>query len=218
MTRSRTLKANEKEVWASERRGPVRDPSAVIAAPARVWRLVAAAERLAVEGLMLVAIAILPLMALAITYEVIVRRIFNSPTIWVVDASAFALLWVTFLAAPWLIRHESNIRIDIVTERLGWRPRAALAAITSLAGAAVMAVLFWQATSETIQTYTRNTQTIGSWEIPRVLVVVVMPIGSFFASLEFLRVASSHITTLRGTSPNRREPEQHVTTNSTSGA
>jgi len=186
----------------------------VIAAPARVWRLVTAGERLAVEGLMLVAIAILPLMALAITYEVIVRRIFNSPTIWVVDASAFALLWVTFLAAPWLIRHESNIRIEIVTDRLGLRSRAALAAVTSFAGAAVMAVVFWQATSETIQTYTRNTHTIGSWEIPRVFVVVVMPIGSFFAALEFLRVGWWHIQELRGKTTNPGTSERPPTTDS----
>jgi hypothetical protein len=64
-----------------------------------------------------------------------------------------------------------------------------------------MVVILWQTGNETIQSYLRNTHTIGSWEIPRVLIWFVMPIGSFFTILEFLRLAWLTSGPLRGERP-----------------
>ncbi len=164
----------------------------------RAWRGLAAAELLGVNALMLVVMAIMPLMALAITYEVVARYVFDAPTIWVSDVSAFGLLWIAFLAAPWLVRHGAHIRGDFATERLGPRARAALGTLTSLACAALMAVVLWQTTTETLQDYVKNVHTTGSWEIPRVYVWFVMPIGSLFTVIEFLRAAWLASAPLRG--------------------
>jgi len=175
----------------------------------RGWRALATAERVAIDALMAVAIAILPLMALAITFEVVMRYFFNAPTIWVIDASAYALLWVAFLSAPWLIRHEGHIRIDFVTARIGPWARSLAATATALAGATIMTVVLWQTANETIQSYVRNTHTIGSWEIPRTLIWFVMPIGSFFTVLEFLRsawVVSGPLRGVHGDVPTSTQP------------
>lgn len=163
--------------------------------------MVAAAERLAVEGLMLVAMAIMPFMAIAITFEVIVRRLFSAPTIWVVDASGYSLLWVAFLTAPWLIRHEGHIRLTFVVDHLGRRAQAIVAVITSLAGAAVMVVMLWMTTIATIDSYVRTVRTVGTWEIPQFLIWIVMPVGSLFAANEFVRSAWLSAAQARGEKP-----------------
>ena len=154
-----------------------------------VLRALSAASRLLTEGMMVVAAIIVPLMALAITFEVVMRYFFNAATIWVADAAAYSLLLMAFLSAPWLIRHEGHIRIDFLVQRLSRRRRAQLAAVTYLLGAAVMTVVLWQTLNATIEAYVRNTHMLGSWEIPRVLVWWVMPLGSFGMVVEFLRAA-----------------------------
>jgi len=156
---------------------------------ARLWRAIVAGERLAIDGLMVLAMAIMPLMAIAITFEVVARRIFSAPTIWVVDASGFALLWIAFLAAPWLVRHDGHIRISFLTDRTSARAQTTLAMITSTAGAAVMAVMLWLTWSGTVDSYVRNVHTVGTWEIPQYLVWMVMPVGSLFTFIEFARSA-----------------------------
>ena len=138
---------------------------------------------------MLAAVIIVPLVALAITFEVVMRYFFNAATIWAADAAAYSLLWIAFLSGPWLIRHEGHIRIDFLVQRLWRRPRAWLAAVAYLLGAAVMSVVLWQTLGATIEAYVRNSHMLGSWEIPRVLVWWVMPLGSLGMVIELLRAA-----------------------------
>jgi TRAP-type C4-dicarboxylate transport system permease small subunit len=155
----------------------------------RLWRVIVAGENLAVDGLMFLCMAIMPLMALAITFEVVARRIFSAPTIWVGDASGFALLWIAFLAAPWLVRHDAHIRITFLTDRASARAQTVLSIITSTAGAAVMAVTLWLTWNGTLDSLVRNVHTVGTWEIPQYLVWMVMPVGSLFTCIEFVRSA-----------------------------
>ncbi len=138
---------------------------------------------------MAAAVVIIPIIALAITFEVVMRYFFNAATIWVADAAAYSLLWIAFLAGPWLIRHEGHIRIDFLVQRLSRRARASLAAVTYLLSAAVMSVVLWQTLGATIEAYVRNSHMLGSWEIPRVLVWWVMPLGSLGMVMELLRAA-----------------------------
>lgn len=168
---------------------------------ARAWRAAAAAELLVVNSLLLVVMAIMPLMAIAITWDVFARYVLNAPTIWISDASAYALLWIAFLSSPWLVRHNEHVRGEFATDRLAPRSRAALAALISLAGAAVMAIVLWQVATQTLDEYVKNVHTTGSWEIPRAIVWIAMPVGSLFTTIEFLRAAWIAGAQLRGGSP-----------------
>lgn len=49
-----------------------------------------------------------------ITYEVIMRYAFNSPTIWVDEISRVLQVWVVFLAAPYVLKHREMITIDVM--------------------------------------------------------------------------------------------------------
>lgn len=165
------------------------------------WRAAVVAERIAVDAAMGLGMAIIPLMAIAITFEVIARRVFSAPTIWVVDASGFALLWLAFLTAPWLVRHDSHIQITFVVDRMGPRARAVVAIATLLIGAAVVAVVLWLTTMSTIDSSIRHVRTIGTWEIPQAAVWVVMPVGSLLTFIEFLRSAWLRAAQLRAGAP-----------------
>lgn len=71
-----------------------------------------------------------------ITYEVIARYVFISPTIWAEELSRFVQIWATYLGAAYVLRHRHLIAIDLLTGRLGPRARR----LAELAGLLVVAV------------------------------------------------------------------------------
>ena len=53
-----------------------------------------------------------------VSYEVIMRYLFNSPTIWVNEVSRFLQIWATYLALTYSFHKKEFIRITVVYDRL----------------------------------------------------------------------------------------------------
>lgn len=58
-----------------------------------------------------------------ITYEVVMRYLFNAPTIWAEELSRFFQLWATYLAAAFVLRHRRLIAITVLVHQLTGRAR-----------------------------------------------------------------------------------------------
>ena len=54
-----------------------------------------------------------------ITFEVVMRYVFNSPTIWVDEICRVLQVWVVFLAAPYVLKHREMITIDVILRNPG---------------------------------------------------------------------------------------------------
>jgi len=48
-----------------------------------------------------------------VTYEVFVRYVFNSPTIWVDEVSSVTQIWATYIGVAFALKHKDMIVIDI---------------------------------------------------------------------------------------------------------
>ena len=53
-----------------------------------------------------------------VSYEVIMRYLFNSPTIWVNEVSRFLQIWATYLALTYSFHKKDFIRITVIYDRL----------------------------------------------------------------------------------------------------
>ena len=53
-----------------------------------------------------------------VSYEVIMRYLFNSPTIWVNEVSRFLQIWATYLALTYSFHKNDFIRITVIYDRL----------------------------------------------------------------------------------------------------
>ena len=53
-----------------------------------------------------------------ISYEVIARYVFNSPTIWVNEVSRFLQIWATYLALTYSFDKKDFIRITVIYDKL----------------------------------------------------------------------------------------------------
>ena len=54
-------------------------------------------------------------------YEVVMRYIFNSPTIWVEEISRFLQIWATYLALTYSFHKRDFIRITFIYDKLSLR-------------------------------------------------------------------------------------------------
>ena len=54
-----------------------------------------------------------------ITFEVVMRYVFTSPTIWVDEVSRILQVWVVFLATAYVLKHREMITIDVMLRNPG---------------------------------------------------------------------------------------------------
>jgi len=53
-----------------------------------------------------------------VSYEVIARYVFNSPTIWVNEVSRFLQIWATYLALTYSFHKKDFIRLELIASSL----------------------------------------------------------------------------------------------------
>ncbi len=139
-----------------------------------------------IRGMAVLGALILVGMSLWITYDVLARYVFVSPTIWAGDLSEYGLLGATFLAAPWVLRQEGHVRIEIFVERLSRQHRRMIGVAVSLVGAVVCIVFAWQTAVTTVDFFSRDLMEARIWRIPQWIPYSVIPLGSAFLAVEFV--------------------------------
>lgn len=131
-------------------------------------------------------------MSLWVTYDVLMRYVLASPTIWADDLSEYGLLWATFLAAPWVLRQEGHVRVGLVVERLAPRHQRLIGIGTSLVGALVCGIFAWQTAMTTADFFARGLIVARNWAIPLWVPYVIIPWGSAFLVIEFVARAARY--------------------------
>jgi TRAP-type mannitol/chloroaromatic compound transport system permease small subunit len=84
-------------------------------------------------------------MVLAIVYEVIMRYVFNLPTLWVTESVIFAGALVYVIAGAWTMLEGQHVRVDFVWERFSARNRAILDAVSYLFFLVYILGMLWAA-------------------------------------------------------------------------
>lgn len=112
-----------------------------------------------------------------LSYEVMARYFFVSPTIWAAELSQACLIWGSLIAAPWCLRERRHIRITAV---IGLTPRAgrlaadlfAMLAVALFSGvvAAYGWWIFWDS-------FERGRTTGSMLDLPVWIVELAVPFG-----------------------------------------
>jgi len=53
-----------------------------------------------------------------ITYEVVMRKVFNAPTVWVDEMARFFQVWAVYLASAYVLKHRQLITVELFTSSL----------------------------------------------------------------------------------------------------
>lgn len=141
--------------------------------------------------------AVFVFITLAVCAEVLLRYGFNSPIPWVVEISEYALLWITFLGASYVLRNGGHVRVDILLQHLSPGALRVCGLISSTAGAIVSLVLVVFGTNVVWTAYMRGSFKTTGIDVPTWMVVIVIPLGGVLLFCRFLRLFVEYYTRQR---------------------
>ena len=133
--------------------------------------------------------AILAFALVVALVEVVSRYFFKSPIPGSVELTEYCLLWMTFLAAPWVLRCGGHVTIDLVVETLAPAVRRRLDVAMSGIGAVICAVYAWNTAASVIEFYERELIIRHLWEVPQYIPYIAIPVGTALLTIEFIRRA-----------------------------
>jgi len=133
------------------------------------------------------AICLILFLVVAILYEVAMRYFLGRTQLWTFEVTQYCLLFITFLATAWLLKEESHVKMDLLLTRLKPAQRARLNAATSFIGALMFLVVTYYSSIVVLQTARSGYYLPTVLEIPAAPIFVIIPIGSFLLSLQFIR-------------------------------
>ena len=140
-----------------------------------------------IESLAVIAGVLLLLVALAVSYSVLSRYLGFKPPVWVLQYTEYALLWITFLGAAWLLREGGHIKIDTLVMRLKPRALKRVDIIDNILGIAVCVTIFWFGTFHTIDLYRRMIMDVKGVSVPKFAFFLIIPIGGLMLLIQFIR-------------------------------
>ena len=142
----------------------------------------------AINGTGLVGGALIVAVAGMITYEVILRHFFNSPTIWVTEVSIYVMLAGIFLSLAFVLKTKAHVKVDFIINHLPGRTAVTLEILTSLLAMLYCLVMAWEGGKMAYIS-------LQGWEVsPTVLRVPMfipqafIPIGSILLALALIKL------------------------------
>ena len=139
--------------------------------------------------------ALLFFIAAIICFEVTVRALGGASRLWVIEVSEYALLFITFLGAPYLLEKNMHVVLDLFYNSFRGRPKRVLQLLNAGIGFAVCAVLFVIGVQVVIDQYMTGTREVTVMRPPSWWITAALPLGVGLMSVQFL----DHVVrTLRG--------------------
>ncbi|UWQ24310.1 TRAP transporter small permease subunit [Leisingera aquaemixtae] len=138
-------------------------------------------------GLAVLSAAILAAITLVIPLNVLLRNL-GLPVIYgALDAIEYGLMAAAFLGAPWVLRLNAHVQVDLITHGLPPRARRRVVVAACLLGAATCAVLGWAGLQALMQSYARGSMVRTAFTFPEWWTLTVLPLSMALCTLEFLR-------------------------------
>ena len=138
-----------------------------------------------IKLLAMIALALIVFIWIAVCTEVVMRYLFNMPQVWVHELTEYSLLFITYLAAAWILSIEKHVSMEIIVDRLKPRTQAWLGVITSILAALACLILFWFSLQTTWEH--RGLYDPQMLELPKAPLLAVIPLGSLLLFIQFLR-------------------------------
>jgi len=120
---------------------------------------------------------LIPVMMLVMTYEVVARYLFNSPTIWVMETSQYLYLASTALGGAFLLLNRGHVNVSLLYRHLGVRARAIVDILTSMGFFLFVGALFYSTWSVTVEAVSNLEKSPSYWEPPIYPVYIIMTCG-----------------------------------------
>ncbi len=137
------------------------------------------------------------LVTLGIASDVALRFFFNRPIFGLIGFAEYALLWITFLLAAWVLKRDKHVKMDMVLRRLKPTAQSLVNIITSGLSAIALLIFTWYAVAVTWESFKMGYVDYTNLEPPLAPIQVIIPIGSFLLFIQLLRRMRGYWKSLR---------------------
>ncbi len=140
-----------------------------------------------IVGLAIVAGAMVAAVFVMILYDVILRASGFQPPAFTSALTEYALLYLTMLGAPWLVRIRGHVFVESATLRMGRSVRHVVERFVYIVCIALCLVLSYYAVEQALDMASRGEEDWRSIVMPRWVLFAALPIGFLLAAVEFAR-------------------------------
>ena len=123
-----------------------------------------------------------------IVVDVSMRTAGLRPPVFSSAVSEYALIYMTMLAAPWLVRQRGHVRIDSFMTYLPTATRRNIERLLIVFCIALCVLVTYLSARFAVDFWIKGAMDIRSIEIPRSLLFVPLTVGFALCAIEFLRM------------------------------
>lgn len=77
----------------------------------------------------LLTVVLFAVMIVVVSYEVVMRYVFNAPTFWSGELARWSMVWLALIGLALAVRHLDNIRVDVLADTVPRPVQVAMAAL-----------------------------------------------------------------------------------------
>ncbi|MDT8860736.1 TRAP transporter small permease [Alkalihalobacillus sp. MEB130] len=125
------------------------------------------------------------MISLLILLEVISLKLFNYSFNWVLELTEYLLVFLTLFGAAWLLRQDGHIRFDLLINRFNVKNQVIFGIINSIIGFLISITITISGFITSWGLFQRGVKTETMLQLPRSLLIVIIPIGFLFLAIQF---------------------------------
>ena len=123
---------------------------------------------------------------LIIVEQVVVRYVFLTPTIWQVETAVYLLIAATFLGAPYGLKENAHINIDMFIINFSAGARRRLDIVTSAIAMLFCFFLAYRGGVMWWEAFEGNWRSSSLLSVPLVYPYALIPVGMFLTGLQYI--------------------------------
>jgi len=143
--------------------------------------------------------------ALVMAYETIMRRVFDSPTIWAYSVSLFILMWYALLASPLAFKNDRHIAADFFLHLFSDRVRCVIRIIAFILALILFFFLGYYGYGMMLEAHRVGRTSIELLRYPVWILLMIFPITLVLHFLQIPKNLVVEITLLRSSKIERAE-------------
>jgi C4-dicarboxylate transporter, DctQ subunit len=134
-----------------------------------------------------IACVLLVLVTIAICIEIVSRAAFNISNPWLVELSEITLLYMTFLAAAWVLGRNKHVSIDLLFEHISVDVANRIHVVLSLIAAIGCFIVTWCGVLTVVDQYVNDIREPTIMAPQTFWITAIVPFGFLLLGLQFLR-------------------------------
>jgi TRAP-type C4-dicarboxylate transport system permease small subunit len=138
------------------------------------------------DSLGLLAGAVIALLALMVSIDVVIRNLGIGNFPWLLEVAEYALYVTTFLAAPWVLHLGAHVRVDVLLNIVPTRGGYVFEVAADLVGLGASAVLFYYGLAATQTSYADGSLIFKELVVTEWYLMAAMPLSAVLLMVEFL--------------------------------